>query len=441
MRWLVLVVALGCSSPHPASTPPDGSPDGKTMHADGGGDAPADAPILGNACPTHVSEVARITGALSNYPYLLVQLLVADVDHDGHDDIVAIEGQSDETDQEFLLRIRVFLRTSTGFAAPVQSDLVFPFYGPELIQLGDFNGDHLPDILISYTDSGESSRTSYVYVATQQAGHTFVLGPEIDVSACSFSDDERLFALAVVDANQDGYDDVLATVSYGGLGAPPAGVSILAGSASGLGLATCASSYPADMGTAQRFATGDFDGNGERDVAGVYEDHASSFLATGASQFTEGSASASFDGFAFVATDHLANRTDRGLIALSTTATGSTANRYAIGTNGVATGQSIASLNENDAGDGVVRGFAVGDFNGDGLTDVIEVGNHDYNDNYPDPISFGMACDRGGEWQMSTGMLPDGIYNLRAIDYAGSGTSDVVVREGSDYDLVIYQLN
>ena len=93
-----------------------------------------------------------------------------------------------------------------------------------------------------------------------------------------------------------------------------------------------------------------------------------------------------------------------------------------------------------EVGNEVLRGFAVGDFNGDGRTDLIEVGNHDYTDNYPDPISFGMACDRNAEWQSSTGMFPNGIYNVRAIDYAGTGTSDVVVREGSDYDLVVYAL-
>jgi hypothetical protein len=285
-----------------------------------------------------------------------------------------------------------------------------------------------------------------VYVALQQPDHTFVLGSGIDVSACSFSDDERLFALAVIDANQDGYDDVLATVSYDGLGAAPAGLSLLSGSASGLGSATCARSatvtnagYPLDMVTAENFATGDFTGDGKRDVVGLYTDHATSFLATAASQFVEGSASATFDEFAFVATDHVPARTDRGVIALSTTSTGSTATRYDIATTGVA-GASIASLTEDDGGWGILRGFAVADFNGDGFTDLIEVGYHDYSDNDPDPISFGMACDRSAEWQTSTGMFPDGIYNLRAIDYAGSGTSDVVVREGSDYDLVVYQL-
>ncbi|HEY1553212.1 MAG TPA: VCBS repeat-containing protein [Kofleriaceae bacterium] len=447
MRWLVLVVAFGCSSSHPGTTSPDGSvgSDGSTMPGSDGG---VDAAVLGNACPTQVTEVARITGALSDYPYDLVQLLVGDVDHDGKDDLVAVEGQSDSANQRYLLRIRAFVRTATGFAAPVQSDLIFPYYGPEQIVLGDFNGDHRPDILLSYTDSGDESRTSYVYVALQQPDHTFVLGSGIDVSACSFSDDERLFALAVIDANRDGYDDVLATVSYDGLGAAPAGLSYLAGSASGLGYATCARSasapnagYPLDMVTAERFATGDFDGDGKRDVVGLYSDHATSFLSTAASQLTEGAATASLDEYAFVATDHVAARTDRGLVALSTTETGSTAKRYAIASNGVANGASIASLTEDDGGWGILRGFAVGDFNGDGYTDLIEVGYHDYSDNYPDPISFGMACDRSADWQASTGMFPNGIYNLRAIDYAGAGTSDVVVREGSDYDLVIYQLH
>ena len=84
-----------------------------------------------------------------------------------------------------------------------------------------------------------------------------------------------------------------------------------------------------------------------------------------------------------------------------------------------------------------IRGFAVADFNGDGLTDVIAVGNHDYSDNYPDPVSFGIACDRSARWDVAGGGFPHGIYKLAAIDLGGR--TDVVVQ--ADYDLVVYRLD
>jgi hypothetical protein len=447
-RVILLVAVLGCSSSH-GSMPtdaPGGGRDGQGGDAPGA-DAAIDAPLMGNACATQMTEVARITNALSAYPYNEEQILVGDFDHNGSQDIAVVEGESDSTNMQLLLRVRLFLRTATGFASPVTSNMIFPYYGPEQIIAGDFNGDHRLDILLSYTDSGSSSRVSYVYPALQQSDHTFLLGSGIDVSACSFSSDERLFGLAVNDVNSDGYDDVLATVSYNGLGAPPAGLSLLRGTASGLGLATCARSassvnagYPLDLVTAERFAVGDFDGDGMRDLAGLYPDHIALFHHDAASMFSEASGTTSYDEYAHIAVDHVAGRAaDRGLVATTSmdTTMNSTVKLYAMTSTGVAAGLPIATLNEDGGGFDILRGYAVGDFNGDGLTDVIEVGNHNYSNDSTSPVSFGMACDRGSQWQTSAGTFPGGIYYLRGIDF-DAGHTDVVVNQGNSYDLVVY---
>jgi hypothetical protein len=446
---MLLVLAGACSSSNggsQADAPPGGGSDARSNDGPPA-DGSIDAPLLGNACPTSVAEVKRITSALSAYPYNNEAILVGDLDHDGAQDIAVVDGQSDSANQRMLLRVRTFLSTGSDFGSAIQSDLIFPYYGPEQIVLGDFNGDHLLDILLTYTDSQSSSRTSYVYVATQQANHTFVLGSGINVSACRSSSDERLFALGILDVNADGYDDVLATVSYDGLGAAPAGLSQMSGGASGLGGASCKRSatlsnagFPLDMVTAERFRQADFDGDGKLDLLGLYYDHVTLFHATGASTFAEAATTATYDEYAHLAIDHVTGRTDNGLIATTSSSSTmtSTAKRYAVDASGVAAGATLATLQEDGGGYDIVRGYAVGDFNGDGYTDVIEVGNHGYSNNYPDPVSFGMTCDRSATWQTSTGMFPNGIYALRAIDFGGH--TDVLVHEGSDYDLVIYQL-
>jgi hypothetical protein len=427
-----------------------GSPSNHDVDPDAGSDAPdaaivippdAALPVLGTTCPSHLNEVKRITMAADAYPYAVNNVLIGKFDNNTSDDIVLLETEYDTTNQRTLLRFKTFLTSDTGFAAPVVSNAVFPQYGPEQVLLGDFNGDHLMDILIAYTDSEESSRVSYVYVATQQADHTFVLGAAISVSACKSSSDERYFALGVLDVDRDGKDDLLATVSYDGLGAAPAGVSWLHGGASGLGQATCARSatlqnpgFPPQMITAERFRIADFDGDGTKDIAALYDSTIILFRNIAASTFVTAGQPAALDSSIRIATDPV----NHGLIGLDVDTTSSTATRYETDATGF-TKSTIGTFATEGAPEGnydAIRGFAVGDFNGDGFTDVLEVGNHNYSSSTPGVVSFGIACDRSAHWDVAGGAFADGIYDAQPIGFSGS--TDLVVEDG--YDLVVYSI-
>jgi hypothetical protein len=448
MRSLTAVVLLtACSSSHPASKP-DATPIGGDAALPA--DSASDAPLAGSACPTQVTEVKRLVNALSQYPFDLAKVVVADFDHDGHDDIAVIEDEV-LSSNTMTVRVTLFLQTAGGFATPIQSEMPFPYHDFDRIMIGDFNGDHLIDLLITDTEQQETpfQRWSYIYAATQQADHTFTMGSYIDSSACQSSDDERLFAVGVLDIDGDGADDVLETVSYDGLGAYPAGLSLLRGGASGLGHATCVRSatttnagYPLDLVTAQSFWTADFNGDGKLDLLKEDYDHPellSVFYAAGASQFTEAGSPVSYDEYARLGFDRAAGGGISGLIAMSTTETMGTVNRYPINASGLAAGVSVATLNQGDGGSLYIPGFAVADFNRDGLTDVVVIGQPT-NSDASAPVSFGMACDRTAQWQTSTGSFPNHVWLLSPIELAGQ--TDVVVQDlATTWDLVVYQLN
>ena len=129
---------------------------------------------------------------------------------------------------------------------------------------------------------------------------------------------------------------------------------------------------------------------------------------------------------------------NHGLIGLDVGTTTSTATRFKTDTTGFSK-STIGTFATEGAPDGnydVIRGFAVGDFNGDGLTDVLEVGNHNYSSSTPGFVSFGMACDRSAHWDWVGGGFTDSVYDVQPIGFAGS--TDLVVEDG--YDLVLYSI-
>jgi hypothetical protein len=445
----VWVVLAGCSSSPKQSPQLDAGaePDAAVIAdaADPPIDAMPDALVVpGAACPSTPVEVARIPNAANADTFTFLATLHGDIDHAGGEDVVVVD--YDFRASGTPVRLRAFLRTPTGFAAPVTSQFSFPSTRADRIVLGDVNGDHLTDVVL--TNTTNFPRKSSVYVAVQQADHTFVLGPARDLSACNFSMDERLEAFAVVDTDRDGIDDVIATLSYAGLGGAPEGVSRLAGSASGLGGAVCVASasikagFPDLMIGADRFLVEDFDGDGHADVAGLYlgrydaqrgqiVDQAFVFPSTGASQFRVAPMSVEYvTGNQFVV-DHVAGRARQHLARLRLDTSTGNSTRLRIDDTGIVATELIATYPTGSNGNITAFPFAVGDFNHDGLTDVVEA--------VPGAQRFDIACDRAIRWDSTYATFPVPVYDLKKFDFTADGRQVVMVQ--STTDLVFYRLD
>jgi hypothetical protein len=275
-------------------------------------------------------------------------------------------------------------------------------------------------------------------VATQNADHTFTMHSAVNLSACGSSDDERLFGLAILDVDRDGMDDILTTVSYGGLGAAPAGLALLRGGASGLGLASCKASaavntpgYPASLASAQGFYVADYDGDGKRDLVSTSP---SSQL-----QYFHNSSAAMFDavgGTAATPSWRVTFATPHGLLNanIHSDGTGTDIVRLTVNSSGV-TSHPVATVAESGDSFGTVHGVVAGDLNGDGLLDTLIVGNHSGSG----PDEFSTACDRAlDSWDVATGTFGATVKNLRTIDVDGDGRDEVLAVTGTD--AVIYAI-
>lgn len=401
-------------------------------------DAPPDAvPIAGKACTTSVVEAARITGA--NLTPSLNGLFARDADNDGKPDILVFEFVSSTT-TDYTYRIRLFRQSATGFLAPTSSDIVIPRFGPTRVTVGDFNGDQRLDLAYVYSTE-TPQRSPFVYLALQQANNTFVAGARIDVSACKSGTDERLFGLAVMDFDRDGKDDLLTTVSYGGLGAAPEGLTLLKGTATGLGSGTCIASATVstpgipNVHQAEQLFVGDYDGDGDKDLVANVFDKGRLFYSTAASTFvaTPGDAAIPFTGQTH--SNVLKTRMQQDLIHADVRTAGTEVRRYTLDPTAGIKMSVVAMLPEKDeSGSLIFRGIVAGDLNGDGLSDTLVVGRQQN----ATVNTFAMTCDRTAKWDVATGTFPGTVNSLRAIDIDGDGRTEVLAIAGAD--AVIYRI-
>lgn len=397
----------------------------------------AEIPLAGKACTTTVVEAARITGA--NLTPSLGGLFARDADNDGKPDILVFELVSTGT-TDYTYRIRLFRQGATGFLAPTSSNLIIPRFGPTRVTVGDFNGDQLLDLAYMYSTESPQ-RSPFVYLALQQANNTFVAGSRIDVSACKSGTDERLFGLAVMDLDRDGKDDLLTTVSYGGLGAAPEGVTLLKGTASGLASGTCIASATVSITgipsfhQAEQLFVGDYDGDGDKDLVANIFDKGRLYYSTAASTFasTVGEAAIPFTGQTHA--NVLKTRMKQDLIHADVRTAGSEVRRYTLDATAGIGVKTVAMLPEKDeSGSLISRGIVAGDFNGDTLSDALVVGRQQN----ATQNTFAMTCDRTARWDTATGTFPGTVNQLRAIDIDADGRTEVLAIAGAD--AVIYRI-
>jgi uncharacterized Zn-binding protein involved in type VI secretion len=422
---------MGDDAPTPdAATTADASPDASEI------------PLAGKPCTKTVTEVGRITGAAA--PQNVSGLFTRDADNDGKADVLLFEFVSSTT-TDYRYRIKLWRRDTTGFMAPTSSEFNIPRYGLEQLTVGDWNGDDRLDVAIVHSSETQSpfSRTPVVYVATQSSTGTFSLTQSrLDISACKSSSDERDFGLAAMDFDRDGDDDLLATVSYNGLGAAPEGLTMLKGSPTGLTTGACISSATVTINgvpqvhTAEQLIVGDYNNDGHQDLVANIFDKGLLFYSTGASTFANPPGLPGIPSSRTFA-NIIKDRPKNDMVSVSVTSAGSAVHRYALDpVTGIA-GSMVAMLGEKDAsGFSIVRGAVAGDMNGDGLTDVLVAGRQEN----VTPTTFAMTCDRAKLWESVTGSFPDSVHNLRAIDVEGDGRSEILGRTANG-DLAIFKID
>lgn len=410
-------------------------------------DAPADG-LPGSECPTSAVELLRIADAnifsdTLGPGFSSSGLYARDLDGDGDSDLLAFEEVAfSPTPATYRTRMFRFDAATGTFGPEIRTTLQLPRYGVPFERLGDVDGDGRLDLVLGYTTP--LPRTPYVAVARQAADGTFALQPFlIDVSPCGDGNDQRLKAFSVLDVNHDGMADVLATVSIGGLSADPSGLSLAKGTPSGLANATCVASatvatpgFPAELARAISFHTGDFDGDGARDLIWADYTNMQLFVSRGSPDFRALPAVAPRP--LHLTVDRIAGRAQAALLGVSVGGTTTELSRYPIDAqSGIAAAVPLATLPTGHAPNPatVLHGFATGDFNGDHLTDVIEIG---YRTGVRGPTPFSITCDRATTWQLGQGELPTATRILRSIDIDNDGRSEVVARVG--LDVVVFRL-
>jgi hypothetical protein len=184
-------------------------------------------------------------------------ILVADIDGNGHADILALAQYSTAMDQREG-RLLVRLQTAPGVFAPAQT-YVFGIY-PWKMALGDIDGDGAVDLVV--TDFGLSNQVSTtdqsVWMLLQDADNrgTFLAAQRLALNP------HNPYDVAIGDLSDDGVPDVV-------LADPPdgqSGATLLIQDPANRGSFLAPSTIPLP-GRTGHLALGDIDGDGRKDLA------------------------------------------------------------------------------------------------------------------------------------------------------------------------------
>lgn len=332
---------------------------------------------------------------------------VADVNGDGHPDVVVLDGGDDSSNPG---NVYILLNKGDGTLTPSAH---YSVSGPGSVAIADVNGDGRLDLVVGYVGLGAG--TAGIAIFLGKGDGTFQ-------EPANYPTASGVGAVAVADFNGDSHPDIVYT-TYGSSATNP--ISILLGD--GKGNFTAAGAAFSSGGDAVYVAVGDFNGDGKLDLAtGNFNDATVSILlGNGDGSFQAPHAySAPYGPSELTVTDFNNDGFADILIGVgSPTAIGESENSELIGVllgNGDGTFQGAPTT---DFGTGNATFLAVADFNGDGKTDAVasdESGN----------VAF-FAGKADGTFQtavVSAGELSNPGSGVVA-DFNGDGKPDIAVAE------------
>jgi Bacterial Ig-like domain (group 3)/FG-GAP-like repeat/FG-GAP repeat len=272
------------------------------------------------------------------------------------------------------------------------------------IVVGDFNEDGIPDLAIANEDSNN------ITVLLGYGDGTFT------APAASLPTGDEPMGIVTADFNGDGIPDL--AVANAGSNT----ITVLLGNGDGTFIATSASASPATGSSPESIAVGDFNGDGIPDLAVANEDsnNVTILLGNGNGAFTATATSPSTgdEPTGIVTADFSAN----GMLDLAVADGGGVTVLLGDGT-----GNFVAGATSTLYGDGPVP-IVIGDFNGDGIVDLAAVQSGGMLGGYVD-IALGNGSGGFTPASYDGQVIDDDIgrdgFSVTVGDFNGDGISDL----------------